>query len=1409
MAIRVLGPLDTGTERRLSPRERVMLAALIVRTGRAVAPGELAEACWGTDAPRTWPQQVKTSVARIRAGLGSSAVVTRGSSYTLGLDPATIDAFEFERLVSAAREHALHDEHDRAVDAYRRALGLWRGEPYAELDEWEPAAAEAERLAAIRDSAQEELLESCLAEGEHRAVIADAERLVRAAPLREDRAAILAIANYRAGRQAEALATVRAARERLADELGIDVGQRLRALESSILRQDPSLAAVRALHRVSDTCPYRGLTAFSPADAEDFFGREREIEAIRDRIRPGEMLVVVGASGSGKSSLVLAGVLPRTAEGRRVAVVTAGRDAAVDLRARIAEHDIADLVIVDQAEAVFQLAEPEQAQLCLLVAEMLAAGAAVIITLRSDFLDRATGLPHVGALVGGAVYAIGPLSADGLREAIERPAARAGLRLEAGLVELIVRDAGDRRATLPHVSHALVETWVRREGSTMTVAGYEASGGIAGGIAQSAETLYRSLDDREATACRALLLRLVQRPPDGASVRRVAHLEPLVTDDARRHVLDRLVAARLLTIDGETVVVAHEAVAEAWPRLDGWLEDDVEGARVMASVATAAELWDADGRRDEDLLRGARLQAAAEWLEASAGDLTDVEREYVAASTAYEQDEMRALADHAARESRSNTRLRWALSGAGALLVVALISGGIAVVRGQDAAAAGQEQLVEAITSRAKSLVGTDRDVAALMAVEAYHRWPDDARTRDALMASVTTAGGFEGSVFVAGTDERIGAWPIPGTEEVAVVRDKSVLEIRSLTSGAVMRPIADDFPAMKQLVRPWVRVSADRSTIVVMQHADEIPAEDVIDDMERDELLHVFDVESGRRIGRPIAVPEWGESVEISPDGRLVTWASNGTVVVVRTGDGVVTRVPFAADRPLESLPSLATSSFTPDGRIVVTDVDGHGALLDPATLATTMSFTVPAEAGGWSVVATPDVIVTDGIRMVAAVDAATGTELWRRDHIGADDCRSMAASPVQQLLFCLSPDGRLLRRDLESGAFVGGVVQHQQGGGDIALTAAQDEVIVMASVTPMISRFDAADGGPVSRSIGPPRMVAATGPDPGGRYIVLNSQAAADVFERDLLLWDMRNEAPVGRLDEIVRLPGVDDGTAVDTSWIRPGVLSVIVYDPAADAEHRVVFDVAGRRILDAPQVDDIVAYWPAPGGDSLYGLVLSVDGDPNGPQHVVRIDARTLARLDGEIALDGGLQTLTPLPDGSGIVATMWIGDGWLTAVYDNDGTQRAAGLPTSSRSTVTDAGEIVANTMTELRRYTLDLEPLGPLPAGVNQGMDLSTAGSTLLAWSRDPGIAVIDLESRRQLGGWIPSNASATIVWPDADGTGFLASGARHVAHWTLDPDAHAAAACRIAGRELTAEEWSTYLGDLGAQHPICADILLG
>ena len=776
MAVRVLGPLDTGSEP-LSPRERAILTALIVRAGSTVSPSELADALWGDEVPTTWGAQVKNSVARIRSRLGRVAVETVGAEYRLGLDPTAIDSVTFERTVSAARAHALGGDPDRAVDAYRRALALWRGAPYQDVASWQPAISEAMRLNEIRRSAQEELLEARLRKGEARAVIADAEGLVREEPLREERWAVLALANYQAGRQAEALATLRAARSRLDDELGIEPGARLTELETAILRQDASLAPTVSMRRVSVACPYRGLSAFGPDDAGAFFGRDADTELVLERVAPGSVVTIAGPSGSGKSSVLLAGVFVRlTARGRRLRVVRPGAAGLPELRAAI-EAGV-DVVCLDQAEELFTVAPEIIDEFCATVAGLLAEGGCLVATIRSDFLDRATTLPHIGVDLGRTVHVLAPLSATALREAIEKPAAEAGLRLEPGLAELMLRDAGERPGVLPLVSHALVETWVRREGSTLTIEGYETSGAIAGAIAQSAEQLYRSLPPHEQEVCRSIVLRLIERDADGTTMRRRAPLAPLLEDADRRRVIESLVATRLATVDGDALLIAHEAVATAWPRLDDWLESDAEGSRLLRLVESAAAQWDASNRPEDDLLRGARLHTALDWREASHPDLTAVESAFLEGSAAREEAEVRGLEARALKDRRQNRRLRWVLAGAAALLVVAMVTGGIAAFRGQEASQAAQEQRIEALAATSLLLRDTDRDLAALLAAELHRRWPDDSPPLGDLGTSPALVDWCRGSC----TTSR------PGWSEALIPDTRTVLTVRDIVPGTGVR---------------------------------------------------------------------------------------------------------------------------------------------------------------------------------------------------------------------------------------------------------------------------------------------------------------------------------------------------------------------------------------------------------------------------------------------------------------------------------------------------------------------------------------------------------------------------------------------------------------------------------------------
>ena len=211
------------------------------------------------------------------------------------------------------------------------------------------------------------------------------------------------------------------------------------------------------------------------------------------------------------------------------------------------------------------------------------------------------------------MFLLGALGEDSLRMAIEEPARRASLVVEPGLVDLLVTEVAGHPGALPLVSHALSETWQRREGRTMTVAAYRDSGGIRGAVAQSAEEIYTELEPEQQSLLRELLLRLVSPGPEGEPVRSRLPRRLVVTDPRHDQMIDLLIRSRLVMSDASVVEIAHEALAAAWPRLRGWLDDDVDGQRVLHHLATAADAWDSMGRPDSELYRGVRLAAAREW----------------------------------------------------------------------------------------------------------------------------------------------------------------------------------------------------------------------------------------------------------------------------------------------------------------------------------------------------------------------------------------------------------------------------------------------------------------------------------------------------------------------------------------------------------------------------------------------------------------------------------------------------------------------------------------------------------------------------------------------------------------------------------------------------------------------------
>lgn len=285
---------------------------------------------------------------------------------------------------------------------------------------------EAARLEGLRMDAEELWVEAETGAGHARDVLERVRALVAQAPFRERRWALLATALHQAGRRAEALAALKRARAMLVDELGLDPGRELAELEQLLLRQDPSLDPVVG-REVSASCPYRGLLPYDAEDADSFFGREDDVASCLRRLRDAGVLAVVGPSGIGKSSLVRAGVVAALVRSGTRALVTTPGVRPTESLAGLKGHGRQTLVVDQTEEAVTTCQDPEErARYFAALAAHVAAGGALVLSMRADHLGDLAPYPEVARLLEHGLYLLGPMSEADLRSAIEGPARRAG-----------------------------------------------------------------------------------------------------------------------------------------------------------------------------------------------------------------------------------------------------------------------------------------------------------------------------------------------------------------------------------------------------------------------------------------------------------------------------------------------------------------------------------------------------------------------------------------------------------------------------------------------------------------------------------------------------------------------------------------------------------------------------------------------------------------------------------------------------------------------------------------------------------------------------------------------------------------------------------------------------------------------
>ncbi|WP_225753428.1 BTAD domain-containing putative transcriptional regulator [Actinotalea sp. Marseille-Q4924] len=1423
MSIQVLGPLRVAGVASLSPRERALLAVLVLRAGMSVRADELADALWGDQPPVTWPKQVQASVGRIRRVLGTGRVVTTPAGYRLVLDADAVDARRFEDAVRRGRLHAASGENDRAVVAFARALALWDGTPYPELAGWEPARAEAERLLEARRTAEEDFLEARLAVGEHRGVAADAELAVRVEPLRERRWAALCLAQYRCGRQADALATLRRARLTLADELGVDIGPELAALERDVLRQDPRLGAGERPPPASETCPYKGLAPYDAADHDVFYGRDEEVLGCLDRLSITPLLVLTGPSGSGKSSLLRAGLIATLQRrGHRTALVVPGAHPLATLDAALAGDDEPSVVAVDQMEELFLLQHDrrEVEAYCRRLAEVATSGTTVLVAIRADQVSGLRSAAALADLAEQGMHLVSPLTGEALRAAIQGPAVRAGLRLEHGLVDLLLRDVAGQAGALPLLSHALAETWRRRDGSVLTVEAYQETGGIEAAVARSADRLYENLRPEDRQVCRSLLLRLVVPAPGGIATRRRLQLSALGHDVARDRVLAELVGTRLLIEDQGTVEIAHEALVHAWPRLRTWIDEDGAGLRAMRHLVTSAEGWEALGRPASELYRGARLDAALEWRAATRPDLTATEASFLEASSRQRDDEADAAYAALQREARQSRRLRTLLVTAVMLLAVSLVATGVAVVsrswaRDQAAAArdARDEARLAALVNASLKMRSTDRTVAALLAVEAQRRWPGSAGSRSALLGTFVSSPGFLGHTWVGereGRDhvgEGLAGALLPDGRTAVVALAGSQPVVLDVVTGEIDRRFADvDLPGGPGAV---VRVSADGATAVhytVGYGPTPCTASDdplaVAPLAARAALpgcatVTTYDVVSGATVQGPTVLTWPSGEMALSPDGRTValTDGEDGTVLLLeaRSGRSVAVVPPLPAPPVREW--GRGAVAFSPDGRLFVGSTAGPVREVEPATGRVVRQLPAPPLSSNTNLWVGPDGrVVGTGHQHVVALDGDAGPGddplLWTRPVSGnrRSPCPWAAFSAEAGRLWCGSFHGVIEERDLATGELLGRIrTTHFGNVGWMEATADGRELVVFSVGVPAVLRWRLDGSGPVSRLTAPAHVLW-DGFDRGSGHL-LTAAPYEDEPER-FTVWDPASDVAVLDLGDLRR-----------AAWVAPRTVAGLDPDQGA----LVTLDVAtGRRSVLRDVEPAAVGLHPAPDG-TIFVIV------PDGT--VTRVDPAT-GRLVGPplpghgrpmtVTADASLRTVVVTTVGPDVTSL----EDDVTVRFDPvSGEMVGPPLTGWFQSAVHDDLLVVARALS-IAFYDLDTLELRREVAGAPaevERLELSADGALLAVTSRDQSVILYDVVTGTRLGDPIPTAAppEGRAAALREDGRELAVASAAGVVVWDLDPWVMMRAACRLAGRELTAGEWATHLEGYGPRRATC------